>query len=153
MQILMQQIFMFFQEMDRSWINCKVKMTPEYIQGVKTFMDFVLLHNNGAPDMVCPCRKCANVSRPTVVDVRCHIHINGMSNCYTTWIYHGESSGSNNESPDETVESDDFELFNASHHDNVGGLLEDLVYESGNFPFFFVFSFGWVHPGCLYQIL
>ena len=62
-----------------------------------------------------------------------------MCNSYTTWIFHAESIGSNNESPDETVKSDDLELANASRHDNVGGLMEDLVYESGNFPFFFVF--------------
>ena len=142
MQILMQQILMFFQEMDRSWINSKVKMTPEYIQGMKCFMDFALLHNNGASEMVCPCIMCRNVYSHAVETVRRHIHINGMCNSYTTWIFHGESSGSNNESPDETVESDDFELVNASRHDNVGGLVEDLVYESGNFPFFFVFSFG-----------
>ena len=62
-----------------------------------------------------------------------------MRNSCTTWIFHGESNGSNNESPDEIVESDDLELANASRHDNVGGLMEDLVYESSIFSFFFVF--------------
>ena len=103
MQILMQQILMFFQEMDRSWINSKVKMTPEYIQGVKCFMDFMLLHNNGASEMVCSCIMCPNVYNHVVDIVRCHIHINGMCISCTTWIYHGESSDSNNKSPDETL--------------------------------------------------
>ena len=76
-----------------------------------------------------------------------------MCNSYTTWIFHGESIGSNNEYPDEAIESDDLELANASRHDNVGGLMEDLVFESGNFPFFFYFSFGCVYCGCLYHIL
>src|SRR4051812_36641668 len=113
MQILMQHILMFFQEMNRSWINTKAKMTPKYIQGVKCFMDFALLHNNGASQMVCPCSVCHNVYSHAVHSVRHHIHINGMCNSYTTWIFHGETSGSNNESPDETVEYYGFELVNA----------------------------------------
>ena len=62
-----------------------------------------------------------------------------MSKSYMKWIYHGESSGSNDESPNGTSESDDFELFNASHYDNVGGLLEDFINESCDFPLFFDF--------------
>ena len=106
-------------------------------------MEFVPRHNDRAADMVCPCRQCANAFRFPIADIQCHISITGMSKSYTKWIYHGESSGSNDESPDGTAESDDFELFNASHYDDVGGLLEDLIYESGNFPFFWL-SASWM---------
>src|SRR4051812_18091539 len=102
MQNLMQHILIFFQEMDRSWINSKANMTPEYTQGVKCFMNFALLHNNGASEMVCPCIRCRNLYNHVVEIVRRHIYINGMCNSYTTWIFHGETIGSNKESPDET---------------------------------------------------
>src|SRR3954470_19167776 len=101
-------------------------------------MNFALLHNNGASEMVFSCLRCRNLYNHAVEIVRRHLYINGMCNSYMMWIFHGESIGSNNESPDETVESDDLELANASHHDNMVGMMEDLVYESDNFPFFFV---------------
>src|SRR5438067_1368548 len=99
MQILMQQMLMFFQEMDRSWINSKAKMTPEYSEGLIFFMNFALVHNNGASEMVCPCSRCRNLYSHAVKIVRRHIYINGMCNSYKTRIFHGESIGSNNESP------------------------------------------------------
>jgi len=139
--------------MDHSWITSKAKMTQEYNHGVKCFMNIALLHNNGASEMVCHGIRCRNLYSHAVEIIRRHININSMCNSFTTWIFHGESISSNNEPPDETIMSDDLELVNASRHDNVGGLMEDLVYESRNFTVFFVLSFVWVHPVCLYHIL
>ena len=93
--------------------------------GVSQFMQFTLAHNNGAEDMLCPCRNCRNGVRQTIDDVRYHVNITGMLKTYTRWIYHGKSvdnsgsSGTANDCGYETDESDVFELLDESEYDNL----------------------------------
>jgi hypothetical protein len=77
-------------------------------------MEFALAHNNGAVDMLCPCKNCCNGIRETIGIVRCHVNVIGMLRTYTRWIYHGESwdtGGSSCTANDDGYESDDSDDF------------------------------------------
>ncbi|KAL6593302.1 hypothetical protein ACP70R_049055 [Stipagrostis hirtigluma subsp. patula] len=45
--------------MDRSWIRAR-PFTPEYINGVKEFMQFVRTQSDDNTEILCPCRRCLN---------------------------------------------------------------------------------------------
>mgnify|MGYP000991664920 CR=1 FL=1 len=77
--------------MDHGWITHQTMLTPPYMAGVNQFMEFVLAHNNGAEDMLCPCKNFHNWIRGNIDIVICHINVTGMLRTYTRWINHAES--------------------------------------------------------------
>jgi hypothetical protein len=76
--------------MDRSWIFSSQPFSPEFLKGVKQFMEHVKARYSADEKIKCPCRKCLNHIEKSLDDVHEDIEINGMSRCYTRWVYHGE---------------------------------------------------------------
>jgi hypothetical protein len=77
--------------MDRSWIYDSALFSPEYLAGVKQFMEFVRGRYSEDEKIKCPCRKCLNQKEKSLYDVHEDIEINGMSRCYNRWVHHGEA--------------------------------------------------------------
>ena len=77
--------------MDRRWIHGTL-FTPEYINGVSNFMNFVEEKFPTDAPILCPCTRCLNHKSMDKSDVKRHILLSGMSSTYTKWIHHGESS-------------------------------------------------------------
>jgi hypothetical protein len=100
-------------------------------------MKFAIAHNNGAEDILCPCRNCRNGVRRPIDIVRCHVNVTGMLRTYTRWIYHGESGhhGGNccpaNDDGHESDDSDDFDPYEQSVFDKLGALVEDMASIAG----------------------
>ena len=65
--------------------------SPEYIDGVKEFMNFIQGKFNENVEILCPCSRCLNQKYRKQDVVRKHILMNGMETTYTRWIHHGES--------------------------------------------------------------
>jgi hypothetical protein len=78
--------------MDRSWMKAS-RLSDEYDNGVTDFLQFAernLPNSNGM--YPCPCVKCGNRSpEQTPEEIRNHLICEGISQNYTTWIWHGES--------------------------------------------------------------
>jgi hypothetical protein len=56
-----------------------VLFTPQYIGGVKSFMDFIRERFNEAEQILCPCTDCLNHKYLPQNDVERHLLLNGMS--------------------------------------------------------------------------
>ena len=106
--------------MDHGWITHQTMLTPPYMAGVNQFMESAPPHNNGAEDMLCPCRNCGNGIRKTIDVVKCYWYAQVL---YDVWIYHGESvyidahNYTANDDGYESDDSDDFELYKKSLFD------------------------------------
>ena len=74
--------------MDRTWINAK-RMSDEYINGVKEFLDFAERNANDESGMFyCPCVECLNQTRLSAEDIYLHLICEGFCKSYTLWIWH-----------------------------------------------------------------
>ena len=58
--------------------------------GVEQFMAHVRDRYSADDLILCPCQRCLNEIEKSQVQVQEDIEFNGMSRCYTRWIYHGE---------------------------------------------------------------
>ncbi|XP_058185677.1 uncharacterized protein LOC131302904 [Rhododendron vialii] len=79
--------------MDKSWMY-QSRLTSEYLNGVKRFLNFAFQNASIDGKIVCPCVKCGNgrwVTRSKVVD---HLVCDGFIKGYTKWIAHGEAMSS-----------------------------------------------------------
>jgi len=76
--------------MDRSWIYNSEPFSPAFLCGVQQFMEHVRARFSADEKIKCPCRKCLNHIDKSLDDVHEDIELNGMSRCYTRWVYHGE---------------------------------------------------------------
>ncbi|XP_019051849.1 PREDICTED: uncharacterized protein LOC104589233 isoform X2 [Nelumbo nucifera] len=76
--------------MDKSWI-CLPRDDPNYIQGVKSFIEFAYAHGPYMGRIYCPCKKCVNCKNQNKEDVLAHLLWNGIMLSYTNWTLHGES--------------------------------------------------------------
>ncbi|XP_078165263.1 uncharacterized protein LOC144559972 [Carex rostrata] len=85
---------------DRRWmynrLNANGKLLPEFIKGVKEFVDVVksdpsvvTLHN-GKECILCPCMKCENLNTKELQTVRMHLYQSGFRPGYNIWHAHGE---------------------------------------------------------------
>ncbi|XP_063941385.1 uncharacterized protein LOC135149574 [Daucus carota subsp. sativus] len=85
--------------LDRSWISNqvqsdKISLTPEYRNGVETFLKFASENGMGEDGtMKCPCKRCRNLNWLSIDDVRFHLLAKGMLEGYTVWTSHGEERG------------------------------------------------------------
>ena len=77
--------------MDKSWIHHCNRLSSEYANGVRKFIDIARNHIN-SDNMRCSCRKCLNVYYQLLRVVERHIFINGFSGTYCNWVYHGEKA-------------------------------------------------------------
>ncbi|VFQ65998.1 unnamed protein product [Cuscuta campestris] len=80
---------------DRSWMNwetysCRTK--PEYINGVKDFLDFAFAHASKEGKIRCPCINCDNYNHQNRKTVLFHLLNDGIVRSYNPWDFHGEKS-------------------------------------------------------------
>ncbi|KAK3038290.1 hypothetical protein RJ639_029878 [Escallonia herrerae] len=78
--------------MDKSWINIRIRLDPLYEKGADDFVEFASKDRPNATEILCPCMKCRNMKFMKKVDVAEHIVVDGFLSSYTHWIFHGESS-------------------------------------------------------------
>ena len=77
--------------MDRRWIHGAL-FTPQYIFGVRSFMNFVRERFTEDEQILCPCSRCMNHQSLHQNEVERHLLLNGMSSTYSKWINHREAS-------------------------------------------------------------
>jgi hypothetical protein len=63
--------------------------SPEYVDGVKEFMNFVQGKFNDHVEILCLYSRCLNQKYQCQAVVKKHILMNGMDSSYTQWIHHG----------------------------------------------------------------
>ncbi|XP_057803357.1 uncharacterized protein LOC131018659 [Salvia miltiorrhiza] len=114
--------------MDRSWTNDKNRFSKTYIEGVESFLDFAKENVNRSDDLLrSPCRCCLNTRFKTFEEVKRHLHLNGFSNSYTKWIYHGDKVSTFGDS--ESNEDDDNLIDNEANESNED--IYDMLCELG----------------------
>ncbi|XP_026440115.1 uncharacterized protein LOC113338938 [Papaver somniferum] len=77
---------------DKRWMDFNRK-SEEYIQGVRSFIEFV--KNNGGQSTMfsCPCKRCNNGKGSlTLGEISYHLFKHGIVSSYKMWCFHGESS-------------------------------------------------------------
>ncbi|CAH9089992.1 unnamed protein product, partial [Cuscuta epithymum] len=83
--------------MDKEWMKLKDRGAPEYLRGIKKFLDFAFTNGNAyqgsnARNVIkCPCSKCANVCYKARSEVRFDLLKNGFLRSYIIWDKHGET--------------------------------------------------------------
>ncbi|XXG72632.1 hypothetical protein AAC387_Pa07g1687 [Persea americana] len=76
--------------MDKTWMDCRNKLRPEYTNGVRSFIKFASEHMGEQSKIWCPCLRCMNVELHSYPTIQEHLLFNGIMTSYTTWIHHGE---------------------------------------------------------------
>ena len=91
--------------MDKSWIT-KDRLSKEYEEGVGKFIKLALENATDPSRVHCPCRKCSNLKKLDIMEIKSHLYFNGMDQTYVKWIWHGEECDSNNNVPNERKQFD-----------------------------------------------
>lgn len=78
---------------DKSWTSLSNRLSPEYIAGVREFIQRAQNSVNSSGDIRCPCRDCGNVYTRPLRIVYAHLIDRGMQEIYKreTWVFHGET--------------------------------------------------------------
>ncbi|XP_028114517.1 uncharacterized protein LOC114312475 [Camellia sinensis] len=106
--------------MDKSWMLLKNRMSSQYRDGVKAFVQFAMM-NVGPNDKIrCPCMDCLNCERHTCKIVEYHLVVKEMSPSYKTWVHHGES-----------VPMNQSHALNDDNHNNFGSVGNRMEVETG----------------------
>ena len=122
--------------MDRSWINLNHRSHPEYIRGVKEFLNFALSNLANETLIRCPCSRCNNRVQRSPKQVQDHLFIHGMLKNYNKWVHHGEYDEVNinaenceDDGGDVNIEVDDdvdttndmlHDMWNSTHGNKLG---------------------------------
>ena len=80
--------------MDKSWIEMP-RNTPQYMEGLNTFLDFSFANSSVRGEIVCPCLKCNFNKWQCHQIVYEHLIIKPFPKGYTVWLLHGERRGTN----------------------------------------------------------
>uniref|UniRef100_A0A2N9GCW6 Transposase-associated domain-containing protein n=1 Tax=Fagus sylvatica TaxID=28930 RepID=A0A2N9GCW6_FAGSY len=109
--------------MDKGWMTLgkttNGRISPQYFQGVDSFINFAkaVVDKNGK--IQCPCVNCLNIYRQTLGVVQVHLLQRGIMQTYTKWYEHGEPRVSNNTHCNE--------MSNTDHTCGIDDLVEDRV--------------------------
>ncbi|XP_060673894.1 uncharacterized protein LOC132804030 [Ziziphus jujuba] len=114
--------------MEKKWIWCHDKLSGEYTNGVKSFIELAKHHLDEDNRTRCPCRYCRNVYFQDISVVKRHLWVKGFSPDYHNWIYHGEALNFQGiemgfEEDDEAVEHDQEE----DDNDDIRVALQDAT--------------------------
>ncbi|CAD6211421.1 unnamed protein product [Miscanthus lutarioriparius] len=115
------------RKMDRRWIHGAL-FTPQYICGVRSFMNFVKERFSESEKILCPCESCLNYKSLEQNEVERHLLLNGMSSTYTRWIDHGEDRNIHVLEELEVVEDANVDSY-VPEHTNDGCGLEEMLGE------------------------
>ncbi|GJW64216.1 CACTA transposable element [Tanacetum coccineum] len=78
---------------DKNWTRPALnRNSPEFKRGLNDFYERCKAHINDRGLCFCPCRLCGNRDKLTPLTIKHHIHNNGFSRGYPTWVHHGEPS-------------------------------------------------------------
>ena len=75
--------------MDRKWMSMN-RLTKEYRNGVKDFIQFAMKNDGNSISMLCPCIKCFITTKLSVDEVKNHLIVHGIDETYSCWYLHGE---------------------------------------------------------------
>ena len=70
------------------------RLSSKYEEGVESFINFAILNSTKLNLFRCPCIKCGNLKFLYPKTIKDHLFVNGVLDSYTTWFWHGETSGS-----------------------------------------------------------
>ncbi|KAL5550191.1 hypothetical protein UlMin_000367 [Ulmus minor] len=79
--------------MDKSWMSAH-RLSSKYEEGVEYFINFAILNSTKLNLIRYPCIKCGNLKFLDPKTIKDHLFVNGVLESYTTWFWHGETSGS-----------------------------------------------------------
>ena len=113
-------------KLDRSWIKLGNRSHPEYIRGVKEFLNFAISNSPNESQLRCPCSRCNNCVWRHYNQVQNHIFINGMLKNYTSWVHHGEVDERVDIHSNVDVGGEDMDLEMDDEFDNTIGMLHDM---------------------------
>ena len=68
----------------------KDKRSKNYIDGVESFIAFVVKNCIGKKSIKCPCLQCGDMMFHTPEKIRDHLFFYGIDQSYYTWYWHGE---------------------------------------------------------------
>ena len=95
-------------DMDKSWMKIEDRRHPQYIDGVKQFLEFAYAHIEPGKKIRCPCVKCNNNYFRTQDDVEADLYYHGIVKYYIPWVLHGEEfEASTDENDDEEPSRED----------------------------------------------
>ncbi|KAL7171475.1 hypothetical protein ACSBR2_036181 [Camellia fascicularis] len=106
--------------MDKSWMLLKDRMSSQYRDGVKAFVQFAMMNVEPNDKIRCPCMDCLNCERYTCKIVEYHLVVKGMSPSYKTWVHHGES-----------VPMNQSHALNDDNHNDFGSVGDRMEVETG----------------------
>ena len=72
--------------MDKSWIT-KDRLSKEYEEGVGKFIKLALKNAMDPSRVHCPCRKCSNLKKLDIMEIKSHLYFNRMDQTYVKWIW------------------------------------------------------------------
>ena len=75
--------------MNRKWMSAN-RLSKEYENGVKEFVEFAVKNAKDPNRVVCPCLKCCFGKRVREDELKGDLVWNGTDQSYTCWIRHGE---------------------------------------------------------------
>lgn len=104
---------------------CAHRLSPEYENGVKKFIDFALEHANNTNRIRCPCIRCC-VDIVTVEVLKSHLFINGIDRSYTTWIWHCESAREYIPINSEDKKDDERDELDSNESDKLEDMMHDV---------------------------
>ena len=108
--------------MDHSWVSLH-RLHDGYSKGVGSFLESAQKNPEFNGFMRCPCRRCGNLTKLQVEEVRNHLFFNGFDLTYTRWIWHGEATSSFSS---ENVRSDTIGVGVHEEIDIIEKLREDI---------------------------
>ncbi|KAJ9684632.1 hypothetical protein PVL29_016883 [Vitis rotundifolia] len=76
--------------MDKSWMNLQNRLSNEYANGVKTFLQVAKNQVNQNGKIHCPCKHCQNAFWKSIYDIETYLYKCGIFTTYQRWIFHGE---------------------------------------------------------------
>lgn len=76
--------------MDHQWVKNMNRISLEYIQGTKEFLEVARRSLNPNGVTLCPCLRCMNRRYRNIEVIRAHLINVGIDRSYTRWVHHGE---------------------------------------------------------------
>ncbi|XP_026451749.1 uncharacterized protein LOC113352093 [Papaver somniferum] len=75
---------------DKGWMKCPCKYA-QYIEGVRSFIEFINRNDGGNTLFSCPCSRCKNgKGLGPLSEISLHLLKYGIISTYTTWRFHGQ---------------------------------------------------------------
>ncbi|KAJ0084642.1 hypothetical protein Patl1_30974 [Pistacia atlantica] len=121
--------------MDKSWIHHPNRLSVEYANGVRTFIEIARNHVDSDGNTRCPCRKCLNAFFKSVSVVKKHLFMNGFSRTYEKWIFHGDSLFEESTDPMHSTDIDQPTSNGVDINDDMLNVLSDVCHPATSTSF------------------